>query len=300
MKRTRGIRRSRDEVIFDAINMTLLIIFSACCLFPLINLFAKAVSSESAVVRGEVIFWPIGFQLESVTFMLQQYGFQRAFLNSVKVTVLGTLLNASVTILAAYPLSRKQLKGRRILQFFVVFTMLFNGGLIPTFILIQRVGLLETHASIILPSACNAYWIIIVRNYFEGIPEALEESAKIDGASNIRIFGAIMLPLALPCVATLIVFAAVGLWNEYFTSLLYLHKRDNFTLQLYLRQLLESASGTAGSMLVNASQMRAMKNKSPLIIQAAAVFLSTVPILVVYPFLQRYFVKGMTLGAVKG
>lgn len=299
-RKMKSLRLSKDEVAFDIVNMTLLILFSACCLLPLLNLFAKAVSSESAVIRGKVVFFPVDFQFESILFMLRQYGFQKSFLNSVKVTLLGTALNAVVTVMAAYPLSRKRLRGRRVLHFIIVFTMLFNGGLIPTFILIQRLGLLETHGSIILPWACNAYWVIIVRNYFEGIPDALEDSARIDGASNFRTFISVMLPLALPCIATLVVFSAVALWNEYFTSLLYLHKRENFTLQLYLRQLLDSASGTSGSMLVDSSQMRALKNRSPLIIQAAAVFLSTIPILIVYPFVQRYFVKGMTLGAVKG
>lgn len=300
MSSVRKIRRTRDEVIFDGVNLVLLTLFSICCLLPLVNLFSKAVSSEGAVMRGEVVLWPIGFQLESIGFMARQNGFQTAFLNSLCVTVAGTACNLVMTVLAAYPLSRKRMKGRRALQFLIVFTMLFSGGLIPNFILIQRLGLLETLWALVLPSMTSAYWIIILRNFFEGIPDSLEESAKIDGASNVRVLWSIMLPLALPSLATLTVFSAVGYWNEYFNSLLYLHKRENFTLQLYLRQLLDSVSGTSGSMLVNSGQMRALKNKAPLIIQGAAVFLSTVPILIVYPFLQRYFVEGMTLGAVKG
>lgn len=300
MSSVRKIRRTRDEVIFDGVNLVLLTLFSICCLLPLVNLFSKAVSSEGAVMRGEVVLWPIGFQLESIGFMARQNGFQTAFLNSLCVTVAGTACNLVMTVLAAYPLSRKRMKGRRALQFLIVFTMLFSGGLIPNFILIQRLGLLETLWALVLPSMTSAYWIIILRNFFEGIPDSLEESAKIDGASNVRVLWSIMLPLALPSLATLTVFSAVGYWNEYFNSLLYLHKRENFTLQLYLRQLLDSVSGTSGSMLVNSGQMRALKNKASLIIQGAAVFLSTVPILIVYPFLQRYFVEGMTLGAVKG
>ena len=284
--------------MFNTINSFLLLLFTLTCLFPLINLFAKAVSSETAVVRGEVFLLPNGFQLESIFFMLSQRGFQTAFFNSVFVTGIGTVLHIAVTASAAYSFSRKTFAGKRILQFIIIFTMLFSGGTIPTFIVMQRLRLMENLWALILPAIAIPFHLILMRNYFEGIPDSLEESAKIDGAGNFRIFVSIMLPMALPCVAALSVFAAVNHWTEYFNPLMYLHKRDNFTLQLFLRQLLNSVE--RGSNLVNFSQLRGLKNRAPMIIQSAAVFLTTLPILVVYPFLQKYFVKGVSLGAVKG
>jgi putative aldouronate transport system permease protein len=156
--------------------------------------------------------------------------------------------------------------------------------------------LLENLWAVILPGIVSPFMLIIMRNFFENIPESLEESAKIDGAGNFKIFMTIMFPLALPCIATLFVYSAIGYWSDYFGPLMYLHKRENLTLQLYLRQLLGSISNS----LVSASRLRILKNKAPMIIQGAAVFLSTIPILVVYPFFQKYFVKGISLGAVKG
>ena len=299
MRHKNTIRKNKDILVFDAINLTLLTLFTLTCLLPMVNLFSKAVSSEAMVLGGKVWLWPKEFQIESITYMLAQTGFQRSFLNTLFVTLLGTLLNIAFTVLAAYPLSRKRLKGRKWILFFIVFTMLFSGGLIPSFILVQRLGLMNSLGALIWPGLTSPFFIIILRNFFEGIPDSLEESAKIDGASNFMTLTSVMLPLALPCLATLTVFYAIGHWNNYFGALLYIQSREKFTLQLYLQQLLISTTRSAGA-LINTAQMRALKNRAPMIIQASAVFLSTVPILLVYPFLQRYFVKGMTLGAVKG
>jgi len=297
-----NLRRTRGEVIFDGVNVTLLVLFSLTCLLPMINLFAKAVSSESMVISGKVLFWPREFQLESLGFLGSQYGFHVAFINTVFVTIIGTALNILFTILAAYPLSRKRMRGRRLLNFAIIFTMLFTGGLIPTFILVQQLGLINNLWSLIWPRLTSPFFIIILRNFFEGIPDSLEESAKIDGASHTRTLISIMLPLSVPCIATLVVFYAVGHWNNYFEPLFYIQKRESFTLQLYLRRLLDTATagGSSFSTMFNASQLKLLKNKSTMIVQASAVFLSTAPIMLVYPFLQRYFVRGMTLGAVKG
>jgi putative aldouronate transport system permease protein len=291
-------RYSKENLGFNIVNCALLFFFTLICLLPLINLFAKAVSSETAVIRGEVFLLPKGFQMESISFMISQKNFQRSFLNSVFVTAAGTVLHIAVTASAAYAFSRKFLAGRRYLQFIIIFTMLFGGGTIPTFIVMQRLGLMENLWVLILPALASPFHMILMRNYFEGIPDSLEESAKIDGAGNFRIFLSIMLPLALPCIAALIVFTAVGHWTEYFNPLMYLHKRENYTLQLYLRQLLDGVE--RNNTLVSVSQLRSLKNRTPMIIQSAAVFLTTVPILIVYPFLQKYFVKGISLGAVKG
>jgi putative aldouronate transport system permease protein len=176
--------------------------------------------------------------------------------------------------------------------------MIFSGGTIPTFIVMQRLGLMENLWALILPAIASPFHLILMRNYLEGIPDSLEESAKIDGAGNFRIFISIMLPLAMPCVAALSVFSAVNFWTEYFNPLMYLRKRENYTLQLYLHQLLTGVERSTS--LVSVQVLRALKNRAPMIIQSAAVFLTTIPILVVYPFLQKYFVKGVSLGAVKG
>jgi putative aldouronate transport system permease protein len=290
--------RKKENFGFNVVNCSLLFLFTLSCLLPVVNLFAKAVSSETAVIRGEIFLLPREFQLESVFFIITQSGFQKAFVNSVFVTSVGTVLHIMITACAAYAFSRKFLAGKAFLQFIIIFTMLFSGGTIPTFIIMQRLGLMENLWALILPALASPFHLVLMRNYFEGIPDSLEESAKIDGASNFRIFISIMLPLALPCIAALIVFAAVGFWTEYFNPLMYLHKRENYTLQLYLRQLLNGVE--RNNTLVSVTRLRGLKNKTPMIIQSAAVFLATVPILIVYPFLQKYFVKGISLGAVKG
>ena len=289
-------RRFSDYVL-SLFNYMFLVLIGCVTLFPMLNLFAKAFSAEAHVLKGDILLWPKGFQTEAVGFVLSQVGFQRAFINTVFVVTVGTLLSILFTVCGAYPLSKRNLPGRKWLMLAIVFTMLFNGGLIPTFILVKKLTLLDKLWALILPNLVSPFYLIIMKNYFEGIPISMEESAKIDGCSNFMILARIILPLSMPVIATLIVFYAVARWNAYFEPLLYVTSKSRYTLQQYLNQLMKTFNGSA---LVNMSQLKTMSNKAPQIIQGAAVFVSIIPILVVYPFLQKYFVKGVMLGAIKG
>lgn len=291
------ISKTLEEKFISTFSYVFVTLFAACCLFPIINLFAKAVSAEEMVLTGQVVLWPKGFQLESLKFILRQEGFRTAFSNSVFVTLLSTVMAVFVTICAAYALSVKRLKGRRVTQFLLTFTMIFNGGLIPSYILLKDLNLLENHWGLILPALVVPFWIIIMRSGFEGIPGAISESAYIDGASHFTVLGRVLLPLMQAQIASMVLMFSVDVWNEYFSAMIVLHKRSNFTLQVYLQNMLTKFTQ---SNLVSASQMKMLENQAAITMQGAAIFLSILPVLFIYPFLQKYFVKGMTLGAVKG
>jgi putative aldouronate transport system permease protein len=224
--------------------------------------------------------------------------FANAFKNSVIVTVCGTALSLFMTSLTAYPLSKPRLRGRKFFILIFVFTMLFSGGLIPTYLLIRNLHLINTLPVLFLPAMVSVFNMLVIKNYFEGLPDALEESAKMDGASNFRILFQIFLPLSLPVLATIALFYAVAFWNDYFMSMIYINSPELKPLQLYLKELLASANNVF-LQLDKIDVDRAM-NVSPQAIQAASIMVATVPILLVYPFLQKYFVKGVLLGSVKG
>jgi putative aldouronate transport system permease protein len=287
------MKRTKGEKIFGIVNSVALILISVIVLAPFVHVVAKSVSKESAVFAGEVGLWPIGFTLDTYRVVLGGQDFWRAFRVSVFVTGIGTLLHVLVTSMAAYVLSRSYLAGRRFLTFLFVFTMLFSGGLIPTYLVIRSLGLVGSLWALILPGAVGTFNMIILRNYFSGIPVELEESAKLDGASNWIIFFRIMLPLAMPAIATVALYTAVGFWNNYFSAMVYINQKSQYPLSLYLRSVVVDADAD----IVNLNPEIA--NLNPESVRSATVVASTVPILIVYPFLQRYFVQGMTLGAVK-
>ena len=293
----RRIRKPKQDYIITAVSYVVVTLFALCCLLPLINLFAKAVSSEKMVLSGEVGLWPKEFQLESVLFILNQSGFQTSFINSLFVTLVSMALAVVVTVCAAYPLSIRTFKGRRAIQFLLTFITVFSGGTIPGYILLRNLGLLESLWGLIFPALVVPFWVIIMRSGFETIPESISESARIDGANHFQTLFKVLLPLVKPQIATMVLMFSVDKWNEYCDALLILHKRENFTLQLYLQNMLTSFN--QGS-LVSASQLRQLENQASSSMQGAAIFLSILPVLFLYPFLQKYFVKGMTLGAVKG
>lgn len=293
----RKVKRSKQDTMVVGVSYVAVTLFALICLLPLINLFAKAVSSEEMVLSGKVGFWPKNFQIESILFILKQDSFQRSFLNSVFVTGVTTALTVVVTVCASYPLSIRKFRGRRVIQFMLTFTMIFNGSAIPWYILMRNLNLVESHWGLILPALVIPYWIIILRSGFESIPESIAESARMDGASHFQILMFIELPLVKAQIATMTLMCAVDSWNAYFEPMLLLHRREKFTLQVYLQIMLTQF---AQSNLVNATQAKQLMNQAPITMQGAAVFLSILPILFLYPILQKYFVQGMTLGAVKG
>lgn len=294
--RRRGIRLSLSERIFHALNVTFFVLLAVTTVVPFLNLIAKSLSSEAAVVSGMVGILPVDIQFGTYRYVLTQSSFLGSLRVSVTVTVLGTLLALAMTTLAAYPLSKKRLRGRKFFILMYIFTMLFSGGLIPTYLLMQNLHLIDKLPVLFLPGMISVYNMLIIKNYFEGLPDSLEESAKLDGASNLSILWKITLPLSLPVLATIALFYAVAFWNDYFASLIYINSPENKPLQLYLKELFVTSSDTflkSGNWADNAM------NSSPQAIQAASIILATVPILLVYPFLQKYFVKGVLIGSVK-
>ena len=213
------------------------------------------------------------------------------------LTVLGTVISMVSTCLAAYALSRKQLPGRRIIMVYFIFSMLFSGGLIPTYLLVMQLGLLNNFFSLILTSCVSVYNMLIVKNYFEGLPDEIEESARIDGARQLTIFLRVMLPLATPVLATIGLFYAVGFWNEYFNAKLYITKQSKLLLQPYLQAVIFEASDPSGAFRLDASQINKVGTQTLI---NATVVCAMAPICILYPFLQKYFVSGVVLGAVKG
>ncbi|OPH57649.1 sugar ABC transporter permease [Paenibacillus ferrarius] len=294
-KKTGGLRTSSSEKIFHVINYAFFILLGLSTIFPFINLIAKSLSGEAAVVSGMVSLYPIDFQVGTYKYVASNSLFLNAFLVSVTVTLVGSVLALIMTTLAAYPLSKPRLRGRKIFILLYLFTMLFSGGLIPTYLLMHKLHLIDKLPVLFLPFMINVYNMLIIKSYFESLPDSLEESAKIDGASNIRILLRIILPLSLPVLATIGLFYAVTFWNDYFTSLIYINSANLKPLQLYLKELFVTSTDVFLRTNVDASL-----NVSPQSIQAASIILATLPIIVVYPFLQKYFVKGVLVGSVKG
>lgn len=285
--------RSRAEIAFQYVNAVLLALVSLSMVLPFIHLAAKSVSGEAYVLANRIVMWPKGFHLQSYEYVLGNRQFFYSFTNSVFLTVVGTALSMAVTLLAAYPLSRKNLPHGRIIMVYFVITMFFSGGLIPTYLVVKEAGLLNSLWSLILPVALSPFNLILARNFFLSIPDAMEESARMDGAGNLRILIFIYLPLALPAVATISMFYAVGYWNSFFQAMMYITDRRWMPLQMFLLQLITDER-SADMVLTDV-----FREVTPETVRAATILCAVVPILCVYPFVQKYFVHGVMLGAVK-
>lgn len=285
--------KSKGYQVFSIFNQIFLAIIALSCFLPLLHLLAQSFSSKAAVNGNLVSFWPVEFTLDAYKKTFQNSNFTGSMLISVVRTVLGTLISMFVITTAGYALS-KDFRGRNALMWIFVFTMLFSGGLIPSYILVTSLGLKDTIWALVLPGAFGAYNLILIMNFFKTIPKALEEAAFIDGASFFGIFVKIYLPLSLPGLATVGLFIMVGHWNSWFDGLLYMSNPTNYPLASFLQTVVVQNSGQ--SMALSQSEAANMAQQS---IKAAQIFISTLPIILVYPFLQRYFVKGIVLGAVK-
>ncbi|WP_040213375.1 carbohydrate ABC transporter permease [Clostridium polynesiense] len=293
------IKTSIGEKIFSFVNYTFFILLGMATLFPFLNLVAKSFSSEAAVISGKVGLWPVDFQLGTYEFVLGNKQFINSFFVTVIVTILGTLTGIIITVITAYPLSKTRLRGRKGLLIIFVFTMLFNGGLIPTYLVMQKLNLVNNIWVLILPAMINVFNLLIMKNYFESLPESIEESAKIDGASNLTILFRIILPLSKPVIATITLFFAVAHWNSYFQAMVYITDPQLKPMQLYLKELVSSTADVLKQAGYNPDVEGAL-NTVPEAIQAASIVAATIPIILVYPFLQKYFVKGVLIGSVKG
>ena len=287
-------RKKREITVFRVLNGAFFGFVAVICILPFLHILAKSLSSNTAVISGKVAFWPIGFQTEVYRYVLNDKLFWNAFGNSLFVTGVGTALSMLCTVLAAYPLSKPDFRGRKVILLMYVFSMLFYGGTVPIYIFMQTLGLLNTLWSIIIPFLVSQYNMFVMKTFFEGLPSAIEESARIDGAGHTRILCSIVLPLSLPSLATIGLFYAVGYWNNYYHAMLFITKPTVKPMQLYLYELISTAAK------FNELDPEMAMNLSSIGVQAGSIFVGTLPILLVYPFVQKYFVKGLTIGSVKG
>lgn len=292
------MKESKGDRAFTIFNYIFLAIVAVVVLYPLIFVLSASLSNPEYVISGDLWLWPKEYTVEAYEKVFQNPDIINGFINTLKYTFFGTLLNIVMTICAAYPLSRRHLKGKGFIMAFMVFTMFFSGGLIPTYLLIRDLGMINTFWVMIIPNAVAVWNIIIMRTFFQSIPYELEESAMIDGAGNFRILWSIVLPLSLPVMAVMVLFYAVGHWNSYFQALIYLQDQDKFPLQLILRQIL--IQGQADDMIKATSESFLAQKLSVEGLKYAVLIVANLPMLMLYPFLQRYFVKGVMIGSLKG
>lgn len=287
-------KAKRGYRIFQIFNTVIMAAVIFITLYPFVYLVAQSFSSDAAVSAGKVTFFPIDFSVETYKYILRDNSFFKFYGNTIYYSVLGTLISVAGTAVLAYPLSKKRLRLNKFFTPFVVFTMYFAGGMIPNYILItQWLGLGDSVWAVVLPGAISTFNLLLMKSYFEGLPEELEEAASIDGMGVYGIFAKIVLPLSKPILATMVLFYLVGMWNEWFGPFLYLDTRDKYPIALWVRQLVEGANQVDVSATAEASSVQAT-------LKSATMVLTSLPIICVYPFVQKYFVQGMTMGAVKG
>lgn len=288
--------KDRRNALFDVFNYAFIGVLGFVALAPMLNLFAISFSDNSAVMGGYVTFWPVNFTLENYAVIFKSPAIYRAFSVTVQRTVLGVVISQFLTIITAYPLAKsaREFKGRNIFVWLFVFTMLFEGGLIPFFMVIRSLGLLNTIWALIVPGV-SAWSVILLMNFFKEVPQELEEAAVLDGANHWQILWKIYVPLSIPALATLTLFAAVWHWNAWFDGMIFMTDPNNYPLQTYLRTVVIDLNSSALQMDVR--QIDALSQRA---LRGAMIFVTTIPIMILYPFLQRYFVTGIKLGAVKG
>lgn len=283
--------------LFNAFNYTFLILLSLMCVLPLIHVLAISLSDKTAASAGEVVLWPVNFTWQSYSYVLGKPEFMNAFWVTVQRVALGTVINMFLTILMAYPLSKetRAFKYRTAYAWFFVVTILFGGGLIPTYMIVNKTHLLDTLWALIIPGAVPVFNVILLLNFFRGLPKELEEAAFVDGARQWTVLWRLFVPLSTPALATITLFTIVGHWNAWFDGLIYINDPNHYPLQSYLQTVIIKTDLAMQS----ATDINSLAKISERTSKAAQIFMGALPILVVYPFLQRYFVKGIVLGSVK-
>ena len=294
---------SRGDKLFDAVNYFLLFLMLMIVLLPLLNVLSSSISDGDAVTAGKVWFWPVGFSLEAYKKIFEYSAIWTGYGNTILYTVVGTLYSVAITLLAAYPLSRRDFSWRNVYMCMFVFAMIFSGGLIPTFLTVKSLGLYTNPWVMVILGATSMTNIIISRTFFEtNIPNELREAAEIDGCSNTRFFFSIVLPRSTAIIAVMALFFAVTHWNGYFTAMIYVRDKDWQPLQIVMREILMRSEFNAqmlqqgGDTGVLAAQEQRIAEQ----IKYALIVVASVPVMCIYPFVQKHFVKGVTVGAVKG
>ncbi|RTE11287.1 carbohydrate ABC transporter permease [Paenibacillus whitsoniae] len=290
------MKPSKGESIFYVINYALLGLIALTCIIPFIHIIALSLSERSAVDSGHVFLWPVGMQFTAYKIFFISSPAFTAFKNSIVITVIGVVLSLLGTILAAYPLSRSYLYGRRYFVLAMVFTMLFSGGIIPTYLVVKNMHLIDSYWSIWLTGFISTYNMLLMKSYFENIPYEVQEAARIDGCSDTSLLLRVILPLSLPMLATLALFYGINFWNAFMSVLMYINKSDKMNLTVVVQAMLQK-NDLLNSPSLNPEEQAAVATE---MVKAVGVVVMVVPMLVVYPFLQKYFVKGVMLGSVKG
>lgn len=298
MNEKNRINKSFSGVVADIIIWTIIIVLTLSCLLPLINTLALSFSNQAAATGNMVWFLPIGFNLSSYQKILEDAQFWRSFSTSVIRVLLGTSLNLALVVLMAYPLSKPkgEFKCRNIYIWILMVAMMFSGGTIPLYITVRNLGLLNSIWSLILPGAVPVFNVILMMNFFKAVPKSLEEAATVDGANVWQILFKVYLPISLPAIATITLFCIVSHWNDYFSGLIYINTAAKYPLQTYIQQLTVDFSEMYST---NPEMLEEMSKLSNRAMNAAKIIVSTVPLLLIYPFLQRYFVTGIVMGSVK-
>lgn len=294
--RRRRIRNNTPAgLVFDGVNHLVLIALAIITILPFLYVLAGSFAQESEITSRPFFIWPHQIVTGSYRYIFATNAFLRSLLVTVCVTAVGTGVQVAMTFLMAYPLSRRGLPGRNLVLNLVIFTMVFGGGMIPTFLIVKTLGLLDTYPSLFLPAAISPFYLVIVKNFFQELPEELQEAARIDGCTELGVFTRVVLPLSTPILATFALFYAVGIWNDFMSPLLYINDSRKWTLQMFVRQVtvstdLNNTTGNPDPDYVPPAQG----------VKFATVVIATVPILLFYPFLQKHFAKGMLIGSVKG
>ena len=293
-------KRTVSQKCFTIFNTLFMIIFMILILYPVLNILAISLSEDTAVLTGSVTFYPMGLDLSAYEKAFTNRLLLSSYMNTVLVAVTGCIFTLIFTSMAAYPLAFCDFYGKKVVSFMIMFTMWFSAGMIPSFMVVKTLGLVNNLASLVIVSLISAYNTIILRNYYESIPASLVESAYLDGANDFGVLAKIITPMAKPALAIIALWSVVGHWNDFFAPLIYINDTKKYTLQLVLRDIVLEASGTElygmSTTTVEGSSHSAISEQT----KNAVVFLAMVPMLVIYPFLQKYFVKGMMIGAVKG
>ncbi|WP_136603917.1 carbohydrate ABC transporter permease [Paenibacillus dokdonensis] len=299
-----GVRETKRDKLFLICNYIYVLLAFLVVFYPLVYMISASISDPKYVGSGEMWLWPKGITFDGYKRVFENSSIWTGYGNTILYTVVGTAINLVVTLPAAYALSRKDFVGRNFFMAMFMVTMFFGGGLVPTYLLIKQLGMINTMWAIVIPSAASIWNIIVSRTFFQSsIPKELQEAAQIDGCTNMRLFIKIILPLSMPIIAVMALFYGVGNWNSYFSALIYLNDSAKYPLQLVLRQILvlqEMAAQGGGA--IDASTAAAMNSKAEIaaLVKYAVIIVATVPIIAIYPFLQRYFVQGVMIGSVKG
>jgi putative aldouronate transport system permease protein len=296
-KSSTRIRESFTDRLFLTAVYACLFVILIIVLYPLIYIVSSSFSSPEAVNSGKVWLFPVDFSLKGYTAVLENSDVLLGFANSLFYTVFYTLIAVTLTVIIAYPLSRRSFYGRNVLMLFIVITMLFGGGLIPEYLVVQQLGMLDTRWALLIPKAIAVWQVIIARTFFQQmIPEELAEAAEVDGSSDLRFLWSVVLPLAKPIIAVLALMYAVFQWNSYFDAMLFLQSKELYPLQLVLREILIVQQSSGGSNIADQLQRQELAN----LMKYSLIVIASVPVLIIYPFAQKHFMKGMLIGSVKG